>query len=119
MYAQTMHNETTTQIKEHQEDKNTVAADTINKLMERVQQKYQNKTSMQLADYANNILWHYPVHGNINHDRSSMMPTPGTPFGIPEHITRWAIDAFSLTHQRLTHPRCESQEKRLRPTYWE
>ena len=72
---------------------------------------------MQLADYANDILWHYPAHGNINHDRSSMMPTSGIPFGIPEHITKWAIDAFSLTHQRLTHPRCESQEARLRPTY--
>ena len=67
----------------------------------------------------NIILWHYPAHGKISHDRSSMMLTPGIPFGIPEHITRWAIEVFSLTHQRLTHPRCESQDKGLRPTYWE
>ena len=46
IYTQMIYNETTAQIKEHQENKNTVAASTINKLMERVQQKYQNKTSM-------------------------------------------------------------------------
>ena len=56
IYSQMMHSETTAQTKEYEEDKNTVAADTINKLAKRIQQKYQNKTSMQLADYENGIL---------------------------------------------------------------
>ena len=58
IYSQMMHNDTTAHTIKHQEDKNTVAAETTNKLIKRIRCKHQNKTNTQLTEYANDIQWH-------------------------------------------------------------